>query len=82
MKKKVIALLMVAAMAATMAGCGSKASTDIPAGTDDTADEGTQTAERTQFIVGFDAEFPPYGYKDDNGDYTGFDLEQIGRAHV
>ena len=75
MKKKVIALLMVAAMAATMAGCGSKASTDIPAGTDDTADEGTQTAERTQFIVGFDAEFPPYGYKDDNGDYTGFDLE-------
>lgn len=28
-----------------------------------------------KLIVGFDAEFPPYGYKDDNGDYTGFDLE-------
>ena len=27
------------------------------------------------FTVGFDAEFPPYGYMDDNGDYTGFDLE-------
>lgn len=27
------------------------------------------------FIVGFDAEFPPYGYKDDNGEYVGFDLE-------
>lgn len=26
-------------------------------------------------IVGFDAEFPPYGYKDDNGEYVGFDLE-------
>ncbi len=26
------------------------------------------------FIVGFDAEFPPYGYKDDNGEYVGFDL--------
>jgi polar amino acid transport system substrate-binding protein len=25
--------------------------------------------------VGFDAEFPPYGYMDENGDYTGFDLE-------
>ena len=25
--------------------------------------------------VGFDAEFPPYGYKDDNGEYVGFDLE-------
>ncbi len=27
------------------------------------------------FVVGFDAEYPPYGYKDDNGEYTGFDLE-------
>ena len=26
-------------------------------------------------VVGFDAEFPPYGYKDDNGEYVGFDLE-------
>lgn len=27
------------------------------------------------FTVGFDAEFPPYGYMDDNGEYVGFDLE-------
>lgn len=27
------------------------------------------------FTVGFDAEFPPYGYMDDNGDYVGFDLD-------
>ena len=26
-------------------------------------------------VVGFDAEFPPYGYKDDNGEYVGFDLD-------
>ena len=26
------------------------------------------------FTVGFDAEFPPYGFMDDNGDYVGFDL--------
>ena len=32
-------------------------------------------AEDNEFIVGFDAEFPPYGYMDDNGEYTGFDLE-------
>ena len=31
--------------------------------------------EADTFTVGFDAEFPPYGYMDDNGDYTGFDLE-------
>ncbi len=27
------------------------------------------------FTVGFDAEYPPYGYMDDDGGYTGFDLE-------
>ena len=26
-------------------------------------------------IVGFDAEFPPYGYQDDNGEYVAFDLD-------
>ena len=31
--------------------------------------------KKTTFIVGFDAEFPPYGYKDDNGEYVGFDLD-------
>ena len=31
--------------------------------------------ERTTLTVGFDAEYPPYGYMDDNGEYTGFDLE-------
>ena len=30
--------------------------------------------EKNTFIVGFDAEFPPYGYLDDNGEYVGFDL--------
>ncbi len=27
------------------------------------------------FTVGFDAEFPPYGYRDTNGEYVGFDLD-------
>jgi polar amino acid transport system substrate-binding protein len=31
--------------------------------------------DESTFIVGFDAEFPPYGYKDDSGNYTGFDLD-------
>ena len=26
-------------------------------------------------VVGFDSEFPPYGYKDDKGEYVGFDLD-------
>ena len=41
---------------------------------DDEVQEETAAADNT-FIVGFDAEFPPYGYKDDNGEYVGFDLD-------
>ena len=31
--------------------------------------------EDKTLIVGFDAEYPPYGYMDEDGEYTGFDLE-------
>jgi polar amino acid transport system substrate-binding protein len=31
--------------------------------------------DENTLIVGFDAEFPPYGYKDDSGEYVGFDLD-------
>lgn len=33
-----------------------------------------ETDDKT-FTVGFDAEYPPYGYMDENGEYTGFDLD-------
>lgn len=36
---------------------------------------GSACQAKQEFIVGFDAEFPPYGYMDENGDYTGFDLD-------
>lgn len=36
--------------------------------------EAEETEERTTFTVGFDAEFPPYGFMDENGEYVGFDL--------
>lgn len=64
--KKIFALAVTAVMiTGLLAGCGSKK-----------AEKTTADAEgRTTFTVGFDAEFPPYGYMDENGDYTGFDLE-------
>lgn len=45
--------------------------------TEEVASEATDGAllENNTFTVGFDAEFPPYGYMDENGEYTGFDLE-------
>lgn len=87
--KKITTVLMAAAMTmAMLAGCGS-ASTEQAASAEPAADTETAVAEenqeetageaqegdRTTFTVGFDAEFPPYGYMDENGDYTGFDLD-------
>ncbi len=36
---------------------------------------------RATLVVGFDAEYPPYGYKDEKtGEYTGFDLEMAEKV--
>lgn len=32
-------------------------------------------SDEETFVVGFDAEFPPYGYQNDDGEYVGFDLD-------
>ena len=60
----------------TMAGCGSSKDADTSA-KKETKTEDSKDKENSdkQFIVGFDAEYPPYGYKDDNGEYVGFDLD-------
>ena len=39
------------------------------------ANSNAQGNDENTFVVGFDAEFPPYGYKDDSGNYVGFDLD-------
>lgn len=44
----------------------------------------SRAEEKKEFIVGFDAEFPPYGYRDDSGEYVGFDLdlaEEVCKRH-
>ena len=46
-----------------------------PAENNDASAAETATGEGRTFTVGFDAEYPPYGYKDESGEYTGFDLE-------
>ena len=58
LKRMLLVLLVCSLIAGTLTACGSK----------------KKTGGITTFTVGFDAEFPPYGYKDDNGEYVGFDL--------
>ena len=94
MKKKVLSMILAAAMGASLlAGCGSSndtksedntkkdAADDAQADSDEAdadqaaADDQEQSGDKKTFTVGFDAEYPPYGYMDENGEYTGFDLE-------
>ena len=85
MMKKFAAMLLTGVMAISLAACGgsSGASTSsndaaaAPAAEETAAAEApAATDEDTEFVVGFDAEYPPYGYLDEaTGDYTGFDLE-------
>ena len=75
MKKRLV-LLLVTAMAATtvLTGCGSKDSGSSDSGKKSAKESKVENDDDT-LIVGFDASFPPYGYKDDSGEYVGFDLD-------
>lgn len=66
--KKFLSVLLASVMVLSMIGCGNKDA--AAAASESTGDE----SARKQLIVGFDAEYPPYGYKDENGEYVGFDL--------
>jgi polar amino acid transport system substrate-binding protein len=79
MKKKLGAVLLAGVLAiATLTGCSSSSSSDVQTtGATDTteaADSSTSTSSGT-FTVGFDQDFPPMGFVDEEtGEYTGFDL--------
>lgn len=75
MKKRATLLLALAMLATTvLAGCGSKEDKSADNKKEDKKEEKVENDDET-LIVGFDASFPPYGYKDDDGEYVGFDLE-------
>jgi len=75
--KKLLAMILMSTMILGITACGASedAEPEAPAAEEAEGDEAEAPAERTTFTVGFDAEYPPYGYMDENGEYTGFDLE-------
>ncbi len=83
MKKRMrfLSCFLLLTCAVTAIGCGSKETAADGAKTTDAGAETTEAgntadeADRKKLIVGFDAEYPPYGYMDDNGEYVGFDLD-------
>ena len=70
--KKNLAIFLMGMTIATMVlgGCKDKENISKKDGK-----ESESVEDKKTFTVGFDAEYPPYGYMDENGEYTGFDLE-------
>ena len=69
--KKILALVLVLVMALSLAACGKTDKKDDAQG----ASDDTVNTTKTTFIMGIDAEYPPFSYIDANGEYTGFDVE-------
>ena len=78
MKRTLALILAVVTLASlVLAGCGSSSKDTASGKSDDKKTSATVSSDGSKTLtVGFDAEFPPYGYKDKKtGEYTGFDLE-------
>lgn len=73
--KKLLAMILMTTMILGITACGAAEEEKPEAPATEETDDAEAPAERTTFTVGFDAEYPPYGYMDENGEYTGFDLE-------
>ena len=83
MKKTVsvlLALVMVLGCAFALASCGGEKTAEVTtaASADNAATstdvEPAPAADGQKLIVGFDAEFPPFGFVAEDGSYDGFDL--------
>ena len=69
MNKKLIVILTLSLTVFLMISTVNAGVFDIFGGGSDTSNNDDT------FIVGFNGDFPPFGYKDSNGEYTGFDIE-------
>lgn len=61
MRKKIaLFIVLVLTVSSSLIACGAK---------------NTQKSDKEKFVVGFDAEFEPYGFRNRDGEYVGFDLD-------
>ena len=61
--KKLISMLLVMSLGFTMVGCGGA------------ADEAVDTANTEKIVIGLDDQFPPMGFRDENNEIVGFDID-------
>lgn len=74
--KKLMAALLVAGMTISMAACGGEEDAASGSANENGAEaSGAAASGSDTFTVGFDQDFPPFGYVGDDGEFTGFDIE-------
>lgn len=61
LKKRLMALLLIVISSISLISCGTK--------------ESGNTLDKETLVLGFDDTFVPMGFKDENGEYTGFDID-------
>jgi polar amino acid transport system substrate-binding protein len=75
MNKKIGFILALVLVAFLVMGTASAGLFDFLGGGSNNNTTTNVTNDNSTFIVGFDAEFPPYGFSDGKGGYQGFDLD-------
>jgi len=71
--KKAVSIVLALLMLLSFAACGAK---EAPAAAAPAAESAAEpAAEQFTFIMGIDAEYPPFSYMADDGSYSGFDVE-------
>ena len=81
MKKKMLSLMLTGMMVVGLCACGAKKEETKADSAQVTDEVATAVSDGdNEFVVGFDQEFPPMGFVDENGEFTGFDLELAAEA--
>ena len=80
--KRIIAMALTAIMClGLLAGCGQQGGASATSSSAAASGASTSAAsDKKTFTVGFDQDFPPFGFKDDKGEFTGFDIELAKEA--
>lgn len=82
MEKRAIATVLAVALimaAFGLAGCAAGSGGDGPNRSDSQGGPAASSEVKT-LVIGFDAEYPPYGFISEDGSYTGFDIDLAAAA--
>lgn len=75
MKKRMLALLLSLGMVLNLAACGTKGKVQDTANKTEEDTSLSYIQDKGKFILGLDDSFPPMGFRDDQNNIVGFDID-------